>query len=334
VYAFNAASGEPAWEYSHPDEALCLSDILFHEGVFYTGSESGQIAALPWHFGQYCWAAEALEPQSRVPEAAEAYALAAFFETNAEIRAQCYRQAAACWLRAGQAEYAAALWDWLEDDLQAAAAWALAGDRWRLEDSKRAVADYQRAAERFFHLGKPAELNTVNRKAAQCANLPFIEFSRFGDGDLEQWESGDVGIRLYNRSQATMPGRLVGQVGGGLVNIYEFRIDDPLPPHKYWTIPIKVTPTREQTTLRLEFSYPTGQENFPTLHGLLIIELQAVTRPKPVQFGDIGFLHLTIAGATEEGVQITTRDIGMLKTQGAVGSVKAEGDLGFAKGSA
>jgi hypothetical protein len=44
--------------------------------------------------------------------------------------------------------------------------------------------------------------------------------------------------------------------------------------------------------------------------------------------GDVAQLHVTIAASTEEGVAIETGDVALLKSQGGIGDIHIQGDVG------
>jgi hypothetical protein len=52
--------------------------------------------------------------------------------------------------------------------------------------------------------------------------------------------------------------------------------------------------------------------------------------------GDVGLLRLEVRQETAEGLQIITRDVGMVRSAGTIGQVRVEGDAGavIARGAA
>jgi len=329
VYAFDAASGEPAWEYTLAGAAPVYSPLGFDRGVFYVGDESGQLAALPWHLGHYRWAGERLSAQKRHADAGECFALAADLECFGENQKDCARQAALCWERAGQFEHAAAYCQAQRADRQAADDWMKAGRRFLKSDPGRAIAALKKAAGLFFRLRLADELNLVNRMLASSAHLPYIKLEDFNTPNFIQWEAGQFWLRMYNDGDRDAPGPLRFWLGGSLQNAVEARIEAPFGQDAYWTIPLSLTATQELSELRVEIEYDTGLARVPALRGMLAIPIRAVPPPhKPLQIGNVGMLKLSVSGETLEGLKIVTRNVGALRSEAGIDELHIEGDAG------
>lgn len=79
----------------------------------------------------------------------------------------------------------------------------------------------------------------------------------------------------------------------------------------------------------MEIEYDSGQPECGPLRGMLAVTLEAVEPPqKPLQTGDVGTLQLIVAGTTAEGLQIATRDVGVMRSSGDIGAVTVAGNAG------
>ena len=327
VYAIDTMNGERVWDYALGGAVLTSATVK--DGVVYIGSDNGMVAALAWHDGLYIKAAEYLELATRFNEAAECRALSAHFSFQRDVQLRDYQRAADDWTNAGMPDKAAEMWQALGNDERAAATYAAAGERWRMHQPELAAKYYMKSAVLHYKMRHQTELNECTRSLATCLRLPYILLQAVNVGNFIQWEEGEFTLRLSNEGAAPISGGVSLWMGGALKSAQQAVIESPLQPGQSWNIPLRITPTRRQSSLEVEIEYMSGIPVIGMLHGMLSIPIDAVEPlQKPIQFGDVGMLRLTIAGTTAEGLQILTHDVGAVRAEGAIGAVNAEGDIG------
>lgn len=350
THAVDARSGETAW--THPLGAECLTDPLVYGENIFIGADQGDVLALPWHNGRYAWAANRLEAAGRHQEAGDLRALQANFSPLNEEREVAYLGAEASWIKAGEPERAARMWEALNRKERVAAAYLQAGKRWQTQDCARAAGYFQRAASLFFNLRQREAVEECARDMASCANLPYVLMQPVNVRNFIQWEQGEFTLRLINDSSVSLPDGVRLWLGGALQSAVEADIKSPMAPGQTWNIPLTVVPTRLQSALEVEIEYHTGDAQFPTQRGMLAIPIEAEPPREQhnVTIGDVGMIQLTIAGATAEGLHISTRDVGLMRSSaeissvsaedigavtagGEIGQVQADGDVGVVRGA-
>lgn len=304
-----------------------LTAPLAHGQTLYAATEGGKVVALPWHLGQYAWAAERLERQSRHAEAGDCRALAAHFGPAGDARRRGRQLAARDWNEARQPERAGEMWLALDEREEAARAFAVAGEHWRMNDDCRAAGFFKRAADLFFPLRQAEALNAATRALATCAQLPYLLLQGVNVGSFFQWEPGEFTLRLVNEGQTPLFGAKLW-LGGALKSAVGAEIPARLDPGAAWNIPLTVVPTREQSALEVEVEYIPGAPDYAPLRGMAAIPIAAIQRPQPLNFGDIQHLQVMIGGATREGVNIVTGDVALLRANAGIGDLRVAGDAG------
>lgn len=332
VYAVDAATGERAW--NHRLGGHVQAGPIVWDDILFAASDAGQVAALPWHPGQYAWAAARLEAQGRWVEAGDCRALAGHFSRTRADQEASYRRASDDWCADGAYEKAAAMWTALSARAarwrqEAANAWREAGLVWCGRDPDRAAAYFKRAAQLYYQLRAAAELNECTQALADCAHLPFLAMHILNPGSFVQGRVSKLELRLTNEGAGATGGNVWLEIGGGLEQFVTASIPERLPPGGSWRVPLEVTPVQPDSTLEIEIAYDTGAPPHDLLRGLKIIPVHAAKPDKPIVLGDIAHLELHIAGATEEGVQIQTQDVGAIFNRGGrIDAVNVAGDLG------
>lgn len=290
---------------------LLSTPLLHHEAKVFVGSDSGALAAIPWHLGQYAAAAERLEHAERWREAGDNHALAAHFAPGVQPPLEAYLPAEAAWLKAGKPERAAELWESLGQDAAAAAAFQKAGEQLHLREPCRAAVYFSRAAYRYARLRRAEDLNACTRALSRCVALPYINVRPLNTV-LEQWKAGRLSLELHNDGAAAVENGVRLVLGGALAEPLEAAIPGRLEVGKVWTIPLTLTPSEPESLLEVEVFYITV--NYGELRGQFSIPLRAAVRPRPpFQIGDVGVLRLQIDAATGEGVAISTGDVGFIR---------------------
>lgn len=326
VYAVEAATGERVWSFDLANGAHVWTDTFsLEQGQLAVGTNDGSLALLPWHMGHYAWAAQRLEQAGRYGEAGDCYALAAHFQPlNAE---QAYQQAVAQWLKAGEMERAAQLWRALDQPVRAATAYRQAGQHWQQRDPLRAARAFQLAAELFFKQHDVDAVNDCTRALARCLQRSHVQLEVVNVRTFIQGEAGRLTLRLTN--EGAWPIEQVRLwLGGALESDLSLEIPTRLDAGQRWNIPVTITPTQRASTLLVEIEYLCGADDWRVLRGLLRIPIAAEKPDRPVQIGDVANLHVIVASRTEEGVEIRTHDVGLIRSSGGIDTVNVAGDVG------
>jgi len=232
VYAFEAQSAAPVWKINVSNQSPVLGSPLFHEGVFYLCAEDQQAHALPWHMGQYAWAAHWLAERQDKERSAEYYVLAAMLENHSqEERQQFNHSAIDHWQAAGEWEKAARFCESLiESEPQTIARqYEQAGVTQGSIAPRRAAQLMRQAARWYREAGDSQAADRVNRKAARLAKAPFLTIQ--GVNIPPQWVAGVaqvVVIEVNNTGNLTAQ-RLRLRFAGNLVGRQWVEIEYPLP---------------------------------------------------------------------------------------------------------
>lgn len=295
--------------------APLLTDPLVIQGAVFTGDSEGEVVALPWHMGEYLWAAQWLELAGRHSESGDCYALAAHHCASGDEQERLYRTAETEWGKAGEPEKAAEMWLALDRLLEAARAFQRAGDLWRNRDVERAIWYYARAADLFYLLRKGEELNACNHALATCAGSPFVVLRTVNVPTFVEWEPGELTLRLLNLGTAAIPHGVRLRIGGSLKNWIQLEIPEPFPGRTEWNIPLQITATQRDSLLELELEYDSGMPRLGLLRQLYSVPIRAVESKQPptLVVGDVGYLRVDVHTSTIEGLRITTRDIGVAR---------------------
>ena len=327
IHARDATSGKPAWTY--PLGGHVLTDPLVWGDTLFVATDDGAVAALPWHLGHYADAAARLENQGQHAVAGDAYALAGHFSVQPASQDAFYQHARAAWEQAAEFEKSASLWEAFAEDARAAAAWQQAGERWRRHDSKRAAFAFKRAVDLNYRLWQADAHNRCAQALAACLGLPWLEVRAENVQGFVQWEASEMALRLTNEGRSAAPAGIMVRLAGGLQAPVTARIDTPLPPRHTWHIPVTVRPTQRRMVLEIEVEYEVGMAAWTPLRFLLTLSIEVASRPQPLIVGDVARLEVTVGDATQEGISITTQDVGGFIARGSVGQVSVQGDIGY-----
>lgn len=203
---------------------LTAGPAVLH-GTVLVGGEKGW-DALPWHLGQWRWAAERYRSQGNLAAAAACHALAN--EPDA---------AEQDWLDAGMAERTAWFWTALGDDHRAARAFLRAADGVRTRQPALAATYLNQAADRLEACELTAEAAEFRRQAGRmgrfphlrlaAANLPAGEIGEPMTAAIEVRNLGNaaadgVRFRLGGRLARCVTGVLLFPLGAGSSEVLEF----------------------------------------------------------------------------------------------------------------
>ena len=337
LYAIDPEQRAVVWAFDLG--AAVLSDPLITDGLLVAAAHNGAVAVLPWHLGQYAWAAERLQRAGRRPEAADCHALAAHFSPPGAAQEEGYVSAAWLWEEAVEPEKAGEMWLALERLEEAAQAFQRAGEIWRSRDPRRGAAYFRRAADLYFRLRQGEALNECTRALARCAGLPFIWLQAVNVPGFVQWEAGELTLRLTHEGRQAIPQGVRLLLGGSLKSLVQAEIAARFEPGTVWNIPLSLVATQPESVLEVELEYQVGDPELGPLRQMLRLPIRAAEprRPPPsIHVGDVGLLQLEVRQETAEGLQIITRDVGMVRSAGAIGQVSVGGDAGavIARGAA
>lgn len=223
LHALDAASGEPIWQFSFPEvepgrHTLVLCDMVSLNGVVYTGSDDGFAYALPWHLGQFEWAAHRLEAQGQASQAADFYAIAASLVAgDLPRKREISHKAAEMWCRANQPERSAYfLAGQLEDDRQVADQFRDAGKGLASLHPEKAAGLLCRAVEIYEELEDFSAARDCSRLAAKIYHAPYLSLRLVTQP--AQWEAGkpqEICLQVKNHGNSAAQGIRLS-LGGSL----------------------------------------------------------------------------------------------------------------------
>ncbi len=195
------------------------------DGAVLVGDETGW-AALPWHLGQWRWAAARYRGRGNLDAAAACHALAN--EPEAAERT---------WLEANAPDRPAWLWTGLGQDQRAAAAFSKAADAVMGLQPSLAAAYLNRAADHLEACDEPAEAAAYRKLAGRLGRFPHL---RLAVANLPAGEAGEpmtaaievrnlgnapaerVYFRLGGRLARSVAGELIGPLAAGAGAVLEF----------------------------------------------------------------------------------------------------------------
>ena len=132
-YLLDQQDGSLVWKFELGGGVKLFSPPGVHQSLFYLGTDTGQIYALPWHLGRYAWAAEQRQVQKRDLDAGSYY-VAAGWNAPLQESKDYFEKAINAWYQSDHPEWVAYL---LENDITAS--------------PERCAQAYQRAGELVSH---------------------------------------------------------------------------------------------------------------------------------------------------------------------------------------
>lgn len=189
VRALEADTGRACWCFDLGSEVT--AGLLVGEGEVYVAGGDGRVVALPWHLGQWTWAANWCAARRELISSASFYALAGDSA-----------RAAAAWAQAGLDEAAAWMWAAQGEDQQAGGAfWEAA--------RKRKASEPATAGWLFFKAAEHLEVAGARDAAAECRHqasrmipIPYLTVELTNLPDLIAGEPGRLALRVRNEGQA------------------------------------------------------------------------------------------------------------------------------------
>lgn len=237
LHVLDASSGEPAWQFCFseikPDRntpVLCAPAC--QNGLVFIGSDDGCAYALPWHLGQFEWAAKHLEGRGEISQAADFYAISAGRVTGDLRRKQEFnRKAVELWRQAGSpdrsAYYLAAQIE--EGQRGIADQFREAGLGLASLQPEKAAGLLRRAMEYYEELEDAALANECSRMAAQIFRAPHLHLRLIASP--AQWmarEKQGIALRVRNQGNSTAQNIRLS-LGGSLEHRVLLELD-PVPP--------------------------------------------------------------------------------------------------------
>lgn len=223
LHVLNAADGIETgrWDAGRP---LTAGPVVV-DGAVLVGDEAGW-SALPWHLGQWRWAAARFQARGNLNAAAACHALA----NEPDVAEQA-------WLAAGAPERPAWFWDGVGEVHRAAAAFRRAAEGERTRQPALAAAYLNQAADRLEVCDAPVEATECRKLAARMGRFPHlrlkltnISVAEAGEKMTAEVEVDNVGnaiaeqvrFRLGGRLARSVAGELPGPLAAGASDVLEF----------------------------------------------------------------------------------------------------------------
>jgi len=218
VVALDAASSEQAWHWDVPGSLAPRAGLAVADGLVLVGSAAEGWLALPWHLGDYRWAARCCRAWGDLENAA------AFTALSGDASA-----AEAAWFDAGQAEKAARMWVGIGEDERAGRAFCKAAEDSRLPYPSLAAAHYHHAADHFEMSGKMQEANDCRQRAGRMGRFPYLKIELLNNSLTEAGLAGTAGVAVRNIGNS--PAHQVRfRLGGRLAHLVRGDLQQPLLP--------------------------------------------------------------------------------------------------------
>lgn len=213
LHLLDAAAGaaQGNWDATEP---LTAGPAVM-DGIVLVGDEAGW-SALPWHLGQWRWAAARFRARGNLEAAAACHALAN--EPDAAEQA---------WLAAAAPERPAWFWDGVGDTHRAAAAFRRAADIERTHQPALAAAYLNQAADRLEVCEEPAEATECRKLAGRLGRFPHLRLTLVNIGATEAGEPMAAAVEVHNVGNAAAD-HVRFRLGGRLARSIEDQLPGPL----------------------------------------------------------------------------------------------------------
>lgn len=209
LHVLGAADGTEYGRWT-ADGPLIAGPVIV-DGTVLVGGEAGWVA-LPWHLGQWGWAAARFRARADLAAAAACHALAG--ELGAAEQA---------WLAAGKPESPAWLWTALAEDRRAADAFRRAADAERSRQPALAAAFLNQAADCLERVDALVDAAACRQQASRMGRFPHLGLALVNLGAGEAGEPMTAAVEVRNQGNAAaervrfrLGGRLARSVAGEL----------------------------------------------------------------------------------------------------------------------
>lgn len=297
--AIEADTKKAAWSWAAGSPLR--AGLVAAQGQVIVG-QTGKLTTLPWHLGQWSWAAGWSKRREHFEAAAASYAL------NGQRE-----EAAAQWMSIDKPRLAGQLWAGFPDkDREAAEAFQKAARR---EESMRPTAVsglWVRAAHHFELAKMTKEANECRYKAGRTGRFAYLVIESFNLPVFEEGQPGQIAVWVRNLGNDTAQNvRLWLEGGRGIV---EESISS-LAKGELRSITFdNVIPGSQDFTLSVSLVYEGGahHQNFTQTEWAI-----QVTPPKPGAIavdGDVGAIIVRIPeGAERPSVRVNQGMVGLVK---------------------
>ena len=304
-YLLDQQDGSLVWKFELGGGVKLFSPPGVHQSLFYLGTDTGQIYALPWHLGRYAWAAERYELWEEASRAGAFYVLAAHQTIDLSQRQEYYQRAETCWDQAGQPENTARLWKHLVEERKAAEAYFRAAEQKKGLDNNRAAEYYMQASQLYWKLDNQPESRRCESLALKLAQGPLLRVKPWTNPQMTQYESGRITFRIENIGTA-LAQAIQLDLGGSLFDAVQCQILDPLPEREHFDVTLTITPTRLENNVEIRVGYSAisaHKDLFTTNR----ITVEAEHAPHEVELTDVVAmqgLNIDIAGSGNRRVRV------------------------------
>ena len=305
VHALDAGTGALVWTYELGGHVLTTPLVADHHVI--VASHAGQIASLPWHLGNYSWAAERMEKRGRRAEAGDYHALAAHFSAQ-PYQHEGYLRACTNWDQAGQPEksaYLRASLPWI-DPAERGSAFRLAADN-SLRAPERAAVLLFKAAAYFDEAGQQQEVQACERRGRDLAPVPYLTVLALNPHEFEPDEEGKLSIEIKNRGSSTA--RLFLRLGGIITNRIRIQGQQTLRAGEKCEYEVFFVPTHAGNLIVDLLYYDDADRDH---HLTCPIPLAVRPSPQVVIGGDAGMVRVQTKGGSMPRIKVSG-DIGYLK---------------------
>jgi outer membrane protein assembly factor BamB len=307
VCLLDAGTGDQIWEFRPPEDVKLFSDVIIDSGVIYFGTDNGALCALPWHLGQYEWAADYLQTRAEYFSAAICYVVAAHLIIDLSRREHFLDQAEVCWDKSGEPEWAAFMWEGLGRERKAAQAYCRAAEARRGQD-KLAAEYYYRASRLYWRLGEQEKADQCLLEAATLGKWPRIRLFEWNNPQMVQGKPGRVSFRAENFGYGDAK-NLYFTLGGSLLQPVDCKVLQPMPPDSYFEMTLDIIPTRIKSDLKVEIQYVEDENRKVPFTATLDPPMQIEAKKrKIVEVGDIVGGKLRVVNNSNEEVEIKVGD--------------------------
>lgn len=308
VVLLSAHSHEPIGAFEKINGARLFASPVISDGTIYTGTNNGDIFALPWHLGRYESAARQLEHARDFHQAALFYALAAQQSKSKDEREALNLAAERCWDKNGEPEWAARMWEGMAHEQKAAEAYQRAAEHRRGPNNQRAAEYYYAASRLYWRLNDKSKKEDCESQAAKLGRWPLIRLEEKHNPRMVQGKEDTITIRAENIGYGETS-ELNFFLGGSLSKPYAYSVIIPLEPENYFDITIPVIPTKLSDHLTIEVEYKSKNHQKAPFTAFLTFKIEADEAPQEITIGDVVLGDITIMTSGNKRLSIKTGDI-------------------------
>lgn len=316
MYGLDASDGHSIWQYqcrpagqtSVRGNLTRWKDYLVYSAGGSSGDTAGILGAIPFHAGRHDWAAARAESGGGHREAAIHYALMAGACSDEEQEGFLEKSARA-FTKARQAEWGARLWFGVGSRKKAMEANDRAAQTWRVNDPVRAAHYYLTNAGILENEGFILEAAEYQKKAESLAPLPYLSLSLMTDPRLDQYQPGQITLRIKNTGRSDAKCVKV-HVGGNLLQPVRFFADrrEYVPPNRWWDLELSITPSRAENRLEVCVECQEREESPEPLRFYFHGTISAAPGPITIKTGDMVKGKIRVSAEGDRPVRLEIGD--------------------------